>query len=283
MTDIPENIAQDKIYIYTKRRARGDGIPQFVELIPKLFGHLYMMDERYIKNFIEREKIKLNDKTLLEILTFYLETPNYINDIENVTDEDIQKIKDMNIEIFKESKIGNSNIMKEALIQHLFRGHEVMQYGIYFSIKYAKDDIDFISKFKQQSRPTPEDRIIMFTTLENLVNHVSTIKDQQKFKLPLLYVNPFWNYGTIVKKTIIFEENKQEFIENIKRTYDTIDKNDIIENNMNKNDNVEIICQIPLPNTLFKFFYVSDYKEFKQKYLKYKQKYLKLKVYNINN
>ena len=219
--------------------------------------------------------------------------PNYINDIENVTDEDIKKIKDMNIEIFTESKIGNSNIMKDALIQHLFRGHEVMQYGIYFSIKYAKDDIDFISKFKQQSRPTPEDRIIMFTTLEKLVNHVSTIKDQQKFKLPLLYVNPFWNYGTIVKKTIIFEENKQEFIENIKKTYDIIDKdnkNDIIdedniieEDDKNKNDNVEIICQIPLPNTLFKFFYVSDYKEFKQKYLKYKQKYLKLKAFNNNN
>ena len=254
------DIAKDKIYVYTKRRARNDGISQFVELIPKLFTDMYMANTS-INNLLKREKIKLNNKTLLEILTFYLETPNYIDNIENVTPEDIKKIKDM----------------KEALIQHLFRGHG-MQYGIYFSIKYAKDDIDFISKFKQQPRPTPEDRIIMFTTLENLVNHVSTIKDQQKFKLPLLYINSEWAYGKIDKEnTIILEENKQEFIEKIKRTYLNIDKYD------DDDDDEEIICQIPLPNTMFKFFYVSDYKEFKQKYLKYKQKYLKLKAFNSNN
>ena len=270
------DIAKDKIYVYTKRRARNDGISQFVELIPKLFTDMYMANTS-INNLLKREKIKLNNKTLLEILTFYLETPNYIDNIENVTPEDIKKIKDMNIEIFKESQIANSTIMKEALIQHLFRGHG-MQYGIYFSIKYAKDDIDFISKFKQQPRPTPEDRIIMFTTLENLVNHVSTIKDQQKFKLPLLYINSEWAYGKIDKEnTIILEENKQEFIEKIKRTYLNIDKYD------DDDDDEEIICQIPLPNTMFKFFYVSDYKEFKQKYLKYKQKYLKLKAFNSNN
>ena len=269
------DIAKDKIYVYTKRRARSDGIPQFVALIPKLFSDVYMANTS-INDLLKREKIKLNNKTLLEILTFYLETPNYIDNIENVTPEDIKKIKDMNIEIFKKSLIANSTIMKEALIQHLFRGHgDEMQYGIYFSIKYAKDDVDFISKFKQQPSSTREDRIIMFTTLENLVNHVSTIKDQQNFKLPLLYINSGWAYGKINKEnTIILEKNKQEFIEKIKRTYLNIEKSD---------DDEEIICQIPLPNMLFKFFYVSDYKKITQKYLKYKQKYLKLKAFNNNN
>lgn len=135
---------------------------------------------------------------------------------------------------------------------------------------YAKNDIELKEKLHPVDRPTKEDRIIMYTTLEELVDYVIKIKEKKEFKLelPLLYVNSGWHYGKIDESSILMGSTKKEFIDEIKKKY----------NSQSWHSFVEIICQIPLSNDIFKFFYVSDQSGgYKEKYLKYKNKYLKLK------
>lgn len=84
-----------QLYVYTKRRARVAGNPQFVELIPKLFGDLYSDREEGIENFIDKEKEELGDNfnTFSGILNYYLNKPNYINRIDNASEDDKKKLK----------------------------------------------------------------------------------------------------------------------------------------------------------------------------------------------
>lgn len=252
------------IYVYTKRRARVDGKAQYVELIPKLYAELYStnIDKDY---FIDLKKSEMDDETyksIESILEHFLNNEyNYINYIQNASDEEKEIIKELNREIVRESFIDKDE-MKDAFIEHLFRGHDDMQYGIYFSLIYAKDDHEFMELMDRVDRTTKEDRIIYYTTLDKLTQHVLEIKKQYNFKLPLLYLNSTWAHGQIEDTTILLENSKEDFIKKINETYpDTFNI-------------AELICQIPLSITHFKFLYVSDYK---QKYLKYKKKYLELK------
>ncbi len=125
------------------------------------------------------------------------------------------------------------------------------------------------SKMNPTIKPTPEDRIIHYTTLDKLVDYVLQIKLEKEFKIPLLYVNKGWQYGAIKKDTIVLKNNKQEFMTETMSIYNT--------SNTHIGE-VEIICQIPLPNNIFKFLFVSSQNGgYKEKYLKYKKKYLELK------
>ena len=261
------------IYIYTKRRARVDGITQFVELIPKLYSNLYNeRDDKSKDKFIIGEKTRMgsNYDTFGGIIEYYLNQQNSIDDISNITDDDKKKIIELNIKQVKNLAIKKGNTkVKDAFIEHLHRGHD-MQYGIYFSMTYATDDNDFKSQMIPTNTFTPDDRIIHYSTIDKLINYVIQTKTQENIALPLLYINSGWKYGVIQKDTIILE-NKDKFIQQIKDTYPPGNKR-----------NPEIICQIPLPNSIFKFFYVSEMSggEYKQKYQKYKQKYIKFKKDN---
>jgi hypothetical protein len=277
-----------KLYVYTKRRAKLEKGPQFVDLIPKLIGYLYQIDEEiHINDFIKKQKEELGDKynNIIEILNYYLDKSNYINDIENASDDDKTKIKNMNREIIQKIFLEPvSDIQKNMFIEHLFRGHANMQYGIYFSMKYAKDDEDFKNKLGNISKsPRIGDRIIIYTTIDKLVDHCLDIKRNRNIRLPILYLNPDWQYGKIKCDTIILDDNKDIFINKIKTKYPPTSRYKL----------TELICQIPLEiapelkegqssNVLFNFFYVNDQLPqsggYREKYLKYKNKYLKLKA-----
>jgi hypothetical protein len=176
------------IYIYTKRRARVGGKSQYVELIPKLFGDLY---DDYNNTFIQKKKQEMNPidyENIENILEYFMkDKSNYINYIQNITKEEIESIKKLNREIVKESFI-KKDTNKDAFIEHLFRGHSDMQYGIYFSLQYAENDEEFIGLMNRRTKTTIEDRIIYYTTLDKLVDHVLEIKKEYKFDLAIISI-----------------------------------------------------------------------------------------------
>lgn len=146
------------------------------------------------------------------------------------------------------------------LLTHLYRSHN-MEYGIYFSIMYAKDDIDFMNKFNRSIKPTSEDRIIFYTTLDKILQEVVKIHLEKNLDLDtfIIYLNNGWAYGEIDKNSIILEKiintpnkllNIDKFTLHIKSIYPN---NDYLNNSQ-----PELICQFPLKTEIFKFFYVND-------------------------
>jgi hypothetical protein len=141
--------SSQKLYVYTKRRARVDGKSQFVELVPKLYGTFYNLydADSYIKQYVEKEKQQIEQKydTFMNIINYNLDKSTYIDKISNITPEEKDKIKELNREKIGELMIDDNNkLLKDAFIEHLHRGHgDSMQYGLYFSMIYAKDDEDF--------------------------------------------------------------------------------------------------------------------------------------------
>ena len=57
----------DKLYIYTKRRARVDSLSQYVELIPKLYSDLYMNDDSTINSILKKLYKKYSTKDKLQL------------------------------------------------------------------------------------------------------------------------------------------------------------------------------------------------------------------------
>jgi hypothetical protein len=173
-----------KLYIYTKRRARVNNISQYVELIPKLFNDLYGIDNKInIHTLMQKYKTKDNTELFNSLLN---DQSNELHKAKYISDRDKQEIININKELF--NSITESNFLN--LITHLYRSHDT-QYGIYFSIMYATNDIDFISNFKRSNRPTSEDRIILYTTLDNFLLEIEKINNQKKFEAStkILYLN----------------------------------------------------------------------------------------------
>ena len=78
------------LYIFTKRRARIEGVSKYVELIPKLFGDLYMNRQIDIPRFIQSKKEGVSNRDLfISILTDPL---NNLFKTEYISEEDRHKI-----------------------------------------------------------------------------------------------------------------------------------------------------------------------------------------------
>lgn len=86
---------EEKLYVYTKRRARVDGKSQYVELIPKLFSNIYMGEIKKIN--IDKLNTKYNAINKLDLLTKLLNDPkNELNKSKYISTNDKQKIVQMN-------------------------------------------------------------------------------------------------------------------------------------------------------------------------------------------
>ena len=296
------------IYIYTIRRAIKNNEVEYIGLIPKLFGDLYDFDERkenifkkieYIKKFDKRFNFKyagddvdydvdddvdydVDDdvgkenffKRLLNNPTNYIhqsKSRNYIHE------NDIQEIIKLNLESYNRIK---KYINYDKFIEHLFRGHDDMEYGLYFSLKYANDDQDFHSKL-EELKETKDKRIIYYTRLDTLLNHLEKLHKTHNFsnETKLLYLNKNWDYGKINVKlqSILLERNPDGTINKDKFTTDIKDYTRAFTGKQEL-ENEELICQIPLTIDLFNFDLLNYSKNiFKQKYLHYKNKYIQLK------
>lgn len=273
------------IYIYSIRRARINNKPQYIGLIPKLFGNLYTMNKDKQEQFLESElkSYESEDQTtifanLLNSDDNYIKKNTYIDKKKIYIDKKDQEIIiNLNKELFKKMEPE----MFDKFIEHLYRGHNNMKYGIYFSLAYADSDDEFLKNFKNLTdSETANQRILFYAPLKVLLEHVNNVDLKEHFSLksPLLYINSHWNYGEYNKDTIKMTRTEGNLLNQEKFIKDILDK-------YKKNiDKTELICQLPLPENLFrtKFINISSANEFTNKYLKYKKKYLDLKN-KINN
>lgn len=239
-----------KLYIYTKRRARINNKSQYVGLIPKLFSDNYNTSNYASKsNLMEKYSATSNSDLFLKMLN---DPTNELQKAFYISPNDKQKIIDMNYELF--NQMPNENF--ENLLTHLYRSHN-MQYGLYFSFLYAYDDIDFMSKFNRSIKPLSEDRIILYTTFDNLLQEIQKINNEKNFDsmTEILYVNNGWQYGEITNTSIKLKKNTDNSLDINKFKLDVISA---LPQHKRVISNPELICQIPLRTELFKFFYVNE-------------------------
>lgn len=237
------------LYLYTVRRARLNKIDKYVGLIPKLFDDMYLHDSiRSGCDTINRTHVKLfeNDVTALTIFTNMLhDNSNLLHNSTNIDSRDIDTIIRLNIDIYRKN---NSNYTYDKFIkfiEHLYRGHGGMDYGLYLGCTKASDDKDFLSQIKKFNKVSDSDqRITLYVKLDKMLDYIDRIKAKYQLASPLLYFSTAWLYGKIHRSSKIYrKEEREQFIAYLESF-----------NNIELQDS-ETICQIPLPISYFKYIF----------------------------
>jgi len=270
-----------KLYVYTRRIARIDGKYQNIDLIPKIFFSKEikelkeLLDDIKTKFIQKYPDIKLNPSNIYYFLLFDYQSDKLKKlKTDYLLQEDLYKIYHMVDKILKDqyhNYYDNCDNYIDLFIEHLLRGHEDMQFGLYFSLKFAKSLEDF-EKYNLGENEDNND-IVYYHELIPFIQTVNYYKQIYNFKSHILYVNQGWQYGNIDDISVIFDGDVEKFISTL---YENIFSQTL------DITGAELICQIPLNFNFFKYMYIKKIIDLKQKYLKYKQKYLKLKE-KINN
>jgi hypothetical protein len=261
------------IYIYTVRDIKNNADFYFPYLIPKVsdfWSNSFEPPSQGVKTIIELLNKLPNDDLLMKnlfnprLINTLLEKTTYINDLDKekiikLNKLEIRKIMESDAlaylplsEQTKETVDLLKTNFKKRLITHLLQGHGDMNYGIYFSLLHAKDDEDFISKFKKINDYKDADiKTIYFTKLKTLLTYVIEKDKEYKFEndTKLIYMNENWNSGFITDKSIILERGKNNKLD-IQKFCDELKDIEFGDQ--------ELICQLPLPIELFSFFFVND-------------------------
>ena len=234
------------LYLYTVRRARIKRINKYVGLIPKLFSDMF--DDSNIESGCDtsnRTNVALfkNDAPALTIFTNMLQDKsNLLYTSYNIDREDIPTIIRLNLDIYKKNESNNTYDKFIKFIEHLYRGHGEMDYGLYFGSLNAVDDLDFLAQLQRHNVTDSNQRIVLYITLDKLLNHIDRLKTKYSLTSPLVYFNSQWSYGKMSEKSMKYDiEHRKEFISYLE-TYD----NHALQNS-------EIICQIPLDISHFKY------------------------------
>lgn len=213
-----------------------------------------------------KENKQINTELKKEILSFLLrDYDNLLNRSQYLSEPDIEKIIDMNLALYETGYLLD-------LIRHLYRGHDDMEYGLYFSIIKAKDDLDFLKNFKRSFPGNINQKIVYYCKLEKLLNHVDSVKKEYALDSNLVYVNPKWSYGYKLDNSFDYNDDHADFKKNLDNLY---------RRNDSSFGRAELICQIPLPNELFKFTFSTEmeggsYKNFRL-YEENKKRFIDLK------
>lgn len=275
-----------KLYVYSVRRAMKNGQPQFVELIPKLFAELNIKKEVTPQTIINdlyasNDDLKLNDSKDKRLLFGRLleNKKNILHSTTSISAEDLIKIVELNLSLFNNVK----KHMFSQFIEHLYMAHTGMDYGLYFSIMYANNDLDFIERIKRSVNLDRmiDKKIVYYCSLNELLSVINDIDQNYHFDAPLIYICDEWQYGKIDGNCIVMNRTNDgqmmldEFAGLVAINYP--------DNESLKNP--ELICQIPLPNETFNFFFAEygdsfggTYNVFnlRAKYLENKKRYLQL-------
>lgn len=208
------------IYIYTIRDHN-----KFPYLIPKLFDSL---------GSVSIDQVSLRNKNML-IDDLFL-SQNYLQYAQYIDDKDKSHIIDLNKELL--SPLLEKKSSKKHFVKHVFEGHFDMEYGIYFSLIQAENDLDFLSKFNRLNHFDKDQKIVYYTPLTKLYDYLYDKIKEYKFSYNtfILYMNYTWQYGKID-------------IESITNPYEILNLQDF-------NGMEELICQLPLPTDIFKFFFI---------------------------
>jgi len=228
-------------YIFLVRRARINKKSQYVGLIPKLFSNLYNNNTLLVKNIFNRETLKHRD--YYDIFTdILLDESNLLNRSKYISESDKLKIIRINRELFLLEKWNRKKFIN--FIEHLYRGHSDMEYGLYFGILKADNYLDFLSKIKKSNIKNIDQRIIYYSEINNFLNKIDIY--QEKFKNNLLYFNKSWKYG--IKE---YENGSMNYIST--NRYHFLSHINSFNNEILMNS--ELICNIPLSVENFKFIF----------------------------
>lgn len=223
------------LYVFTVRRARLDKKSKYVGLIPKLYTDNYIDNKVDIKSIPCRQKKSNKEqfKCLLE------EENNLLHKSEYIDKNDISNIIKLNMELFDKDEWTQPNFNK--FLEHLYRGHGNMEYGIYFGTIKATSYLDFLEQIKR-TFVYGDQRIIYYIEISELLNHIDNMKETKSFNTDLLYFNQNWSYGKYDYNSFIYKKDyREDFINHINKY------------NNKQLKNCEIICHIPLPTEIFKF------------------------------
>jgi len=248
------------LYFFSLRDIREEGVSKYAGLIPKLFTEVNEPPTLKLDDYGEEIRQKSLFKKIL------LNGINLLNESEYINRSDISKIIDLNLELFVEESM-NPDEFKE-FVEHLFKGHSTMEYGLYFGSRKADSDKEFLDSINKTNPGDPNQTLLFYTDADNLLKYVDKIKDKYKLKSPLLYFNNTWSYGKRNKDSIVYTGNN---------LYDFICH---IRNYSNKELELsEVICHIPLPVELFNHTYrnLYNYDTFKGQKKKTKKKLYKPK------
>lgn len=235
------------LYLYTVRRARLTNIDKYVGLIPKLFSDMFD-DGVNIKSGCDtnnRTQVKLfeNDITALTIFTNMLhDNSNILHNSTNIDNRDIDTIIRLNIKLYLKNEHNHTYDKFIKFIEHLYRGHNRMDYGLYFGCMRASDDRDLLLQIERNKVSDSDQRVILYIQLEKMLDHIDTIKTNYFLYSPLLYFSTRWLYGKMNNLSKIYEkDNRKQFIAYLE-TYSNVEL-----------QHSETICQIPLPISKFKY------------------------------
>ena len=231
-------------YIYTRRRARLSKIDKYVGLLPKLYSDIFANES--IKSMckvtnVDRIGLFKRDSTSLSIFKNMLsDRDNFLYRSHHIIPDDIPKIIEMNIEMFKENEINYTYNKFIKFIEHLYRGHDKMDYGLYFSIIMANDSKDFLEKIRIDDIKSSDQRIIFYQDLDNLLNLIDITKLDFGLKSPLIYINNGWKYGKIDSGSLVYNKDDRDGLY-------------LYLEGLEKLSKAELICQIPLYIENFNF------------------------------
>tara|TARA_B100000745_G_scaffold294602_1_gene237820 strand:+ start:1022 stop:1828 length:807 start_codon:yes stop_codon:yes gene_type:complete len=236
-----------ELYVFILRDVREKGKTKYNRLIPKLFSFLYNNPDKTISDVINYDKMKNHYKLdHKEIFKRNLNHSQLLQGSRYLSNKDIQKIIDINLKYFQKEKLTKKQFLK--FIEHLFKGHGDMEYGIYFGSRKANNDKEFLESINRTNITNKNQTIIYYTKLNKLLDHIDKINEKYKFNTNLLYFNTNWQYGEKEDNSLDYTgKNRKKFI-----SYLMGFTNEELEFS-------EIICHIPLKERLFKFTYRDLY------------------------
>ncbi len=322
---------QPQLYIYTRKAFTINNVLQNFDLIPKLFCSEHISKLMYQPTYkIGRDMLNLELENIIALFTdrypekelnkvniyYFLLTEYDLYDIsiKKINLHYLQPIywhviMDTLNNLVNDGYLDNSpnNIPSiHSFIEHLFRGHvfsgNAMEYGLYFSFKFAFDDNDFYRYAQREYASNSE--IIYFMRFDSFLQYVERVKnhyvdtfreDGLEFQAPLLYVNGGWDAGMIGNYTLVLGENGENINDFNQKIMDRINSETYAYYAEYEKFNIqdaEIVYQLPLPIQIFQSFQIlnnqqipfgPDYSRLRlqggyyDKYKKYKQKYMQLK------
>ena len=235
-----------QLYMFTIRDVREGGSSKYNGLIPKLFDTLHQLDGgvESIMNYGEIMKSHTHESFFKQLVSYkgkYGNSPNLLYQSKYLSERDKKNIVNLNMKFYNDDDFPTK---KKYLnfIEHLFQAHTNMQYGIYFGLRKANSEKEFLDSI-QGTKPTSKNQsIIYYTNIENVLTYVDKVKGRVKYDNPLLYFNEGWQYGEKGEGSKDYD-NKYDFICYLRNF-----KNDDLEFS-------ETICQLPLPIDMFKHTY----------------------------
>uniref|UniRef100_A0A6C0F480 Uncharacterized protein n=1 Tax=viral metagenome TaxID=1070528 RepID=A0A6C0F480_9ZZZZ len=232
------------LYVFTVRRAKIDGDDKYIGMIPKLVDEMYQSDDSGMLD-IYKEMIE-DGHSKKDLFDGILSWPNNcLNRSKYINKQDIPKIIKLNEEFYLRDNFEEDDDKLIRLIEHLFRAHSTMEYGIYFGSLKADNDEDFLKNIVNPSKLKDRTyRIVHYTQLDNLLDYVDRIKKVHGMVSNLLYFNEGWQYGEKEETSMDYNgENREEFKKYLEK-YDN-----------EKLSTSEILVQCPIEPHIFNFTY----------------------------